>query len=431
MASNEDGLPFTVDIAEVMASLAELGIPDDVQEQCRQLLLHKKDTRPDRDAREMRSTAGGQDRAASCHSTPASFDMTAAQLAAGHPPTSLLMDSPMTLPPFSDLLPSPHRAAQHRKSTESAKSDDDNLVVVIPCVRSSVGRVIGKSGDTIKALQQYTNTSIQINQSTNPTQVTISGSVKSVRIAVAMISDIIDGRFKGFAMLRQITRGEAPMSSGAQHATVLSPGGMPPSSSRSSSSSRDINDVWTPNYVQGYGFLPPCASSGQAGSSQIEASHLNAGVAGGSDFSARFDHGRRRSDGDNRERGSAAEAWPDGSELHNPSWIPLSHTDPQVDVPPDVASQVLLSRLMQVTQDQHSAHRTHVLKQGTMPIHPEAAKTTHDVLQALIQLQQRHLHAQGGEQKEDDTGGRRSQGIFPPMPFHQDGKSGRKPGHDA
>ncbi|KAI8110993.1 hypothetical protein M9434_004567 [Picochlorum sp. BPE23] len=75
---------------------------------------------------------------------------------------------------------------------------------VLDCPKAMVGRVIGKGGETIKALQQYTGAMIQIDQSTDPTRVTIAGSRQSLQLAISMVSDIIKGRFKGFAMLRQI-----------------------------------------------------------------------------------------------------------------------------------------------------------------------------------------------------------------------------------
>lgn len=98
---------------------------------------------------------------------------------------------------------------------------------VLDCPKAMVGRVIGKGGETIKALQQYTGAMIQIDQSTDPTRVTIAGSRQSLQLAISMVSDIIKGRFKGFAMLRQI---------------AISSDGM---------------GLGHPVYVQGYGFMPP------------------------------------------------------------------------------------------------------------------------------------------------------------------------------
>ncbi|PNW86132.1 hypothetical protein CHLRE_02g074511v5 [Chlamydomonas reinhardtii] len=77
---------------------------------------------------------------------------------------------------------------------------------VMECPRSMVGRVIGKSGETVKALQTYTGATIQIDQSVDPTRVSISGAAYSVNLAVSIITDIIRGSFKGFALLRQATR---------------------------------------------------------------------------------------------------------------------------------------------------------------------------------------------------------------------------------
>jgi len=104
---------------------------------------------------------------------------------------------------------------------------------VVDCPKSMVGRVIGKGGETIKSLQQYTGAMIQIDQSTDPTRVTIAGNPQSLQLAISMVTDIVRGTFKGFAMLRQIAMATGPHG-------VLSPYGQP-----------------QPAYVQGYGFVPP------------------------------------------------------------------------------------------------------------------------------------------------------------------------------
>lgn len=89
-------------------------------------------------------------------------------------------------------------------------------------------RVIGKGGETIKALQQYTGAMIQvgtllkpgvataclvtasvcshgtqssrddlqIDQSVEPTRVTIAGSAQSLQLALCMVRDIVAGNFK-------------------------------------------------------------------------------------------------------------------------------------------------------------------------------------------------------------------------------------------
>ncbi len=56
----------------------------------------------------------------------------------------------------------------------------------IPCPKSMVGRVIGKGGETIKALQQFTGAMIQIDQSQDPTRVTVAGDNHSVKMAGSM-----------------------------------------------------------------------------------------------------------------------------------------------------------------------------------------------------------------------------------------------------
>lgn len=73
---------------------------------------------------------------------------------------------------------------------------------------------------------------LQIDQSTDPTRVTIAGSPQSLQLAVSMVNDIVRGTFKGFAMLRQI-------------ALSSSQPGMPGFGQPQ------------PVYVQGYGFVPP------------------------------------------------------------------------------------------------------------------------------------------------------------------------------
>ena len=106
---------------------------------------------------------------------------------------------------------------------------------VVDCPRSMVGRVIGKGGETIKALQQYTGAMIQIDQSCEPTKVTVAGSAQSLQLAVSMVRDIVAGNFKGFALLRQLTSGTGPqLPQGYEQFTQAQP-----------------------VYVEGYGFVPP------------------------------------------------------------------------------------------------------------------------------------------------------------------------------
>jgi len=96
-----------------------------------------------------------------------------------------------------------------------------------------VGRVIGKNGETIKALQTYTGALIQIDQTVDPTKVTISGIPHSLSLAVSMVTDIMKGTFKGFALLRTLP--------GGPNAPVLPNGMAQP----------------RPVYAPGYGLIPP------------------------------------------------------------------------------------------------------------------------------------------------------------------------------
>lgn len=68
--------------------------------------------------------------------------------------------------------------------------------------------------------------SLQIDQSTEPTRVTISGTPHSLSLAVSMVSDIIKGNFKGFALLRQMASPAARAGTGqlAQPKPVYAPG---------------------------------------------------------------------------------------------------------------------------------------------------------------------------------------------------------------
>ncbi|GAX84338.1 hypothetical protein CEUSTIGMA_g11760.t1 [Chlamydomonas eustigma] len=83
-----------------------------------------------------------------------------------------------------------------------------------------VGRVIGKNGETIKALQTYTGSLIQVNQVEDPCQITVSGTPQSISLSTSMVTDIVNGSFKGFALLRQLAAGTA---AGVQPAVPAGP----------------------------------------------------------------------------------------------------------------------------------------------------------------------------------------------------------------
>jgi predicted RNA-binding protein YlqC (UPF0109 family) len=69
----------------------------------------------------------------------------------------------------------------------SSLIEQESFSMSIMCPKSMVGRVIGKGGETIKALQQYTSAMIQIDQSQDPTRVTIVGKRTSMETAASMV----------------------------------------------------------------------------------------------------------------------------------------------------------------------------------------------------------------------------------------------------
>lgn len=61
----------------------------------------------------------------------------------------------------------------------------------LQCPRSAVGRIIGRSGETVKMLQRKYNASVQINQGTDPMDVTIIASPHEAEACQAEITHII------------------------------------------------------------------------------------------------------------------------------------------------------------------------------------------------------------------------------------------------
>ena len=122
----------------------------------------------------------------------------------------------------------------------------------IECPKSMIGRVIGKNGATIKALQSYTGASIQINQTVEPTQVMISGMLSSLSQAVSIVNDIMNGTFKGFALLRQVTSRSSNLS--ATGTVRLPPHASAPVVGKEVSLARL-------GYAPGYGVLMPHAQA--------------------------------------------------------------------------------------------------------------------------------------------------------------------------
>ena len=63
----------------------------------------------------------------------------------------------------------------------------------IICPKNMVGRVIGKGGETIKALQKNFGCNIQIDQTIEPMKVTVAGQPGPVESAAAAVTEIING----------------------------------------------------------------------------------------------------------------------------------------------------------------------------------------------------------------------------------------------
>ncbi|CAL8463502.1 g3036 [Coccomyxa elongata] len=63
----------------------------------------------------------------------------------------------------------------------------------VQCPKGMVGRVIGKGGETIKALQKNFGANIQIDQTTDPMKITIAGQPAAVTSAAAAVTEIING----------------------------------------------------------------------------------------------------------------------------------------------------------------------------------------------------------------------------------------------
>jgi hypothetical protein len=76
---------------------------------------------------------------------------------------------------------------------------------------------------------------LKIHISSALAEVTISGTPHSLSLAVSMVTDIVKGTFKGFALLRQITN-----PGGARAGPLANPMAQP-----------------RPVYAPGYGLIPP------------------------------------------------------------------------------------------------------------------------------------------------------------------------------
>jgi len=86
-----------------------------------------------------------------------------------------------------DLLQGNPSPASHMGGGQQGQS------FVMDCPKEMVGRVIGRGGETIKGLQHHSCARIQIDQSSTPCKVSISGPPQAVDAANRMITDIVNG----------------------------------------------------------------------------------------------------------------------------------------------------------------------------------------------------------------------------------------------
>jgi rRNA processing protein Krr1/Pno1 len=98
---------------------------------------------------------------------------------------------------------------EEQQAVAAAAATSENRLTM-SCPRALVGRLIGKSGTTVKGVQLFTGVVIEIDQLLDPSRIIILGSsAESVRMAESIVQDIINGKFKGFALLRQLVASQA------------------------------------------------------------------------------------------------------------------------------------------------------------------------------------------------------------------------------
>ena len=94
---------------------------------------------------------------------------------------------------------------------------------VVFCPKSMVGRVIGRGGDVIKKLQMSTGARVQIDQSTDPARVSISGHPHAVQACTAMVEGIASGSNAAIEELNRQLGGAAPEGAGAGSGPLMPP----------------------------------------------------------------------------------------------------------------------------------------------------------------------------------------------------------------
>lgn len=95
---------------------------------------------------------------------------------------------------------------------------------ILSCATNLVCRLIGKGGTTVQCIQLFTGAVIEVNQATDPAIIRVVGSSSlSVRLAASMIQDIIESKFKGFTLLRELVQAHE-QSSTQRDQFVYAPG---------------------------------------------------------------------------------------------------------------------------------------------------------------------------------------------------------------
>lgn len=102
-----------------------------------------------------------------------------------HSPTSAPMEAQAFAPP-GEYAPQDGGYPPDDAFAPPAMGGPGATATVLLVARARVGRVIGRAGETIKALQCYTGATIQIDQSSDPTRVVLAGPDGAVRLAAAM-----------------------------------------------------------------------------------------------------------------------------------------------------------------------------------------------------------------------------------------------------
>eukprot|EP01025_Chloroclados_australasicus_P004915 TRINITY_DN11346_c0_g1_i1.p1 TRINITY_DN11346_c0_g1~~TRINITY_DN11346_c0_g1_i1.p1 ORF type:complete len:391 (-),score=41.37 TRINITY_DN11346_c0_g1_i1:955-2127(-) len=107
-----------------------------------------------------------------------------------------MMHEVMEQSPAMNPMPHPNVCTGQQLQQQGSGGIAGEIRIVVPCQQTMVGRVIGRSGDTIRALQQASQAKIVVNQEFPdgvPREVHISGSAEAVRRGESMVNELING----------------------------------------------------------------------------------------------------------------------------------------------------------------------------------------------------------------------------------------------